>query len=777
MSSERPRFRIPRPSSFSLHTRLVFFSALLTAIIVLTAFIFVSFQIRRNTRRLLAEELAQSQQMVLSQQQRTRTQLLRTSGLVTENPTLRAAIETYRLEALVADQQRPDLLATIEHEVEKIASALGQDLLVVTDDKGVVLAVNAGAGSGLEPGVSLASKPVVHNALYQREPVGEKNFAVLSLNGQPFQVSCVPIVLQGYIIGTLTHGDRLDESVIAGMQEYLGGEIVITVDGIPAASTLPPALFPGGAFAEGSSGARGAGHNPATLSLGGGEYVTASLFLGRDETGRPVHLHLLHSLTHRLSQVNRSMFVIFVTYGAAAIVLAGLLALVLSHSILRPMRRFVAFMRAVAKTGDFSRRFDESAGSAEVATLDDAYNQLMDSLHQTREQLSGAREDLVRLERLKEGEKMAALGRMLSGAAHEINNPLTAVVGNIELLLSRENLGDQVKERLERVLREGRRVAALVRNLLRLSRRGDDKRHPLNLNGVIEDSLSLLRHDFRNSGVELLVDLGAVDLPVLGNDMELQQVFVNFLQNAYDAVRETGRSARLEIHSELLEAEVAASVCDNGPGISDPGRIFEPFYTTKEIGKGTGLGLSICHGIAQGHGGRITAENRPEGGARLTLFLPIHRSEKEERAEPGAPTPAGAARGVPAPIHASVLVVDDEPSVLEFQTDLLCSLGARVTGVRSGVRALEALRQSQFDLVITDLRMPGGVSGQDIFRWIERNRPGDAGKVIFVTGDTMGEETQRFLSRLPNRCLVKPFSVDDYLSTLKEVLHEPALVA
>jgi len=788
VASTRLRSRLPRPSSFSLHARLVFFSTLLTAVVLLTAFVFVSFQIRRNARALIADELAQSQQMVLNQQIRTRRQLLRTSGLVTENSTLRAAIETYRLEALVAGHPRPDLIATIQHEVEKISSALGQDLLVVTDDSGIVLAANAGAGSGLEAGASMAEKPVVRHALEQNEPVGEKNFAVLTLNGQPFQVSCVPIVLQGYIIGTLTHGDRLDDAVIARMQEFLGGEIVIAVGGRPVASTLPGGLLPASLLAP----ARGAGSEPATVSAGEDEYVTAELFLGRDEAGAPVHLHLLHSLTHRLGQVNRSLFLVFLTYGAAAVALAGLLAALLARSILRPMNRFVGFMRSVAASGDFTRRYEEEAGTPEVATLDDAYDQLMDSLHRTREELSGAREDLVRLERLKEAEKMAALGRMLSGAAHEINNPLTAVVGNVELLLSRGSFPALVEERLQRVLREGRRVASLVKNLLRLSRRSDEVRRPVSLNQVVEDSLSLLKHDFTSSGARIESRLADGDTTVLANELELQQIFVNFLQNAYDAVKETGRPAELLIRTEIRDSEIAASVSDNGPGIADPSKIFEPFYTTKEIGKGTGLGLSICHGIAEGHGGRITAANRPEGGACMTLRLPIHRPARDgdgfahanpsgaesavaksaaagsDRGGRSPKPPAGALEGF------SALVVEDEPAVLEFQLDVLHSLGARAKGVRSGASAIASLEKERFDLVITDMRMPGGVSGQDLFRWIERHRPADAGNVIFVTGDTMGTETQAFLAGLPNRCLVKPFSVDDYAKTVNEVLHEPA---
>ncbi|HXI03846.1 MAG TPA: ATP-binding protein, partial [Candidatus Saccharimonadales bacterium] len=611
-----------------LRLRLVLFGTLLAAFVVMAAFLSVSIQIRANTRRLLAEELSESQRLALEQNRRTREQLLRTSGLVTNNSTLRAAIETYRLETGYEKLPRPDLIATIQHEVSKIATALDNDLLIVTDDEGKVLAASERTGSRIEPGESLASQPVVKHALNQDGPVGEGNFAVLELDGTPFQVTCVPIVLQGYIIGTLTHGDRIDDALVTGLQDYLGGEIVITMGDRPVASTLPPGAFPAGVLPETSGPPDGPDAAPRTLSLGGEEFVEASASLGSGAGGRAVRLHLLHSLTGRLREANRSMVLIFLAYGSAAVLLAGLLAALVSRSILRPLQEFVAFMRSVARSGDPSSRFAGRPGSPEVATLNEAYDQMMDSLERTREQLSGAREDLVRLERLKEAEKMAALGRMLSGAAHEINNPLSAVVGNIELLMSAEPVDDHWSQRLQNALREGRRVAALVKNLLKLSRRSEEQRRSLDLNSVIRESLSVCRHDFANSGIEVHEELAHDEMTIFGNELELQQIFLNLFRNAYDELKTMGRPGAIEIRSARKNGEVIVDVADNGPGIRDLERLFEPFFTTKEIGKGTGLGLSICLGIVEAHGGRLTAANRSEGGARFTLALPAHRPER-----------------------------------------------------------------------------------------------------------------------------------------------------
>jgi two-component system NtrC family sensor kinase len=202
-----------------------------------------------------------------------------------------------------------------------------------------------------------------------------------------------------------------------------------------------------------------------------------------------------------------------------------------------------------------------------------------------------------------------------------------------------------------------------------------------------------------------------------------------------------------------------------------PEKVFDHFYTTKDVGKGTGLGLTICHGIVAEHGGRIVAENAPSGGAQFQVELPLAQASPEVReAERPAPAPPVPERAEP--FSASVLIVDDEPTIVELQKEILESLGAAVVGVASGKEAIAVLEQRAFDLIVTDLKMPGGVTGQDLYRWVASRSPGATRGFVFVTGDTAGETNQDFIETSGARCLLKPFSMTDYVRTLRETFHE-----
>jgi two-component system NtrC family sensor kinase len=239
--------------------------------------------------------------------------------------------------------------------------------------------------------------------------------------------------------------------------------------------------------------------------------------------------------------------------------------------------------------------------------------------------------------KLMHTEKMAALGQLVSGVAHEVNNPLAAIVGFTDLLLENPAVPADAKEELQVILQEAQRTRVIVQNLLSFARQMPAQREPVQINSILRQTVKLRAYDLENHGVEL-TEKYAAELPmVIGDPHQLQQVFLNILNNAYDAVQETRRTGKIEVQTVHRSDKIEIVFRDNGPGISQIDRIFDPFFTTKEVGKGTGLGLSICYGIIQAHGGEIVARNNPDGdGSTFVVRLPIAEKAAEMHAAKAA---------------------------------------------------------------------------------------------------------------------------------------------
>ena len=226
--------------------------------------------------------------------------------------------------------------------------------------------------------------------------------------------------------------------------------------------------------------------------------------------------------------------------------------------------------------------------------------------------------------KLMHAEKMAAVGQLVSGVAHEVNNPLTAILGFADLLMENEEVPDSARKDLRVILLEAQRTKQIVQNLLSFARQMPPQRKPVHLDAILERTVQLRAYDLNSHGIEV-VERFSENLPeVVGDALQLQQVFLNILNNAYDAVREIGRPARIEISTAPISTGVEVSFRDNGNGVAAPERIFDPFFTTKDVGKGTGLGLSICYGIVREHGGEILCQNNTDSpGATFLVRLPL----------------------------------------------------------------------------------------------------------------------------------------------------------
>ena len=237
--------------------------------------------------------------------------------------------------------------------------------------------------------------------------------------------------------------------------------------------------------------------------------------------------------------------------------------------------------------------------------------------------LTDITDSAVLRDKLVHAEKMAAVGQLVSGVAHEVNNPLTAILGFADLLMENPELPESARKDLRVILQEAQRTKQIVQNLLSFARQMPPQRNAIQLNSILRRTIQLRSYDFNSHGVEVIEHLDEGLPEIIGDASQLQQVFLNILNNAYDAVHETGQPARIEIMTTKARTGIEISFRDNGPGISHPDRIFDPFFTTKEVGKGTGLGLSICYGFVKEHGGEILCHNNPDGrGATFIIRLP-----------------------------------------------------------------------------------------------------------------------------------------------------------
>lgn len=400
-------------------------------------------------------------------------------------------------------------------------------------------------------------------------------------------------------------------------------------------------------------------------------------------------------------------------------------------------------------------------------------------------------------------EKMAALGQLISGIAHELNNPLTTVIGYSELLRQQPHPPEELlDEGLAAIHEAAQRASQIVRNLLAFARQHRVEKSPVNINELIERTLALRSYELKVNNIEVVTDFDPLLPLVVADGAQLQQVFLNLIINAEQAMQQAHGSGHLFVRTRVkaLEPEqdqasltgepslvpqpsngqrqasrdprrqtntlVEIIVADDGPGIPPAHlhRVFEPFFTTKPVGQGTGLGLSISHSIVEQHGGRISAGNRSEGGAEFIIELPVvtetteHPSSKPGEAPCLPPTPPK-----------QILVIDDEPSIVRLLQTIAASEGHSVETATDGHTALAKLRHRTYDLIFCDVRMPL-VNGQQLYQELKRFNGTLANKIVFITGDVINADTRAFLEQSGSHFLEKPFHRQDLVRLMRAFL-------
>jgi PAS domain S-box-containing protein len=379
-----------------------------------------------------------------------------------------------------------------------------------------------------------------------------------------------------------------------------------------------------------------------------------------------------------------------------------------------------------------------------------------------RKALEAERLDIERKAQLTS--RLAAIGEMAAGIAHEINNPLTSVVGFSDLLMRRE-VPETIRRDLEIINEGAKRVAAIIKRLSVFARQSKPLRRRIDINKITENAVKLRAYHLHTSGIEVEIDL-APDLPeTLADGRQMTEVFLNIIANAETEMNLAHGKGRLLVRTRKTDGNIRISFQDDGPGISAENmhKLFSPFFTTRPVGMGTGLGLSICYGIITQHGGRIWAESEFGRGATFLIELPVtQKQEPVDQQGQGEETLTKTSR-------ASLLVVDDEPTVREFLSRVLTESGYEVDVVEDGLAALNRIEDRGYDAILVDIKMPP-MSGIELYRRFREIDEVLALKVILVTGDVLGSKTSAFVSEFKVPLVTKPIDLEELDRKITAVL-------
>ncbi|NKB54153.1 MAG: response regulator [Rhizobiaceae bacterium] len=405
------------------------------------------------------------------------------------------------------------------------------------------------------------------------------------------------------------------------------------------------------------------------------------------------------------------------------------------------------------------------AASAELIEFD-GEEVIVSSTRDLSEELALQDELTSQRELLFQNEKMSALGELLAGVAHELNNPLSIVVGH-SLMLREEIEDEDTLRRIEKISNAAERCAKIVKTFLAMARQQPTRMEPVDLRSVITTSVDVAGYGTSQEGLSVTARVPEQLPEILADADQITQVIINLVINAQHAISSSGTGDKIEVIAKKgkRRGSVKVIVKDNGPGVPDNigGRIFEPFFTTKEVGDGTGIGLAFCHRIIHSHGGKIWLDTSHKKGSKFCITLPVAVQNTEESTSHVA--------NQATENSSRILVVDDEADVGEFVAEVLTKEGFEVDLAQSGKFALECLQQQTYDVVLSDLNMPD-VDGRGLFDVLSKNYPKLASRTAFITGDTMGDSSQKLLQESQQPYLEKPVSPDDLRKLVYGLLND-----
>lgn len=377
-------------------------------------------------------------------------------------------------------------------------------------------------------------------------------------------------------------------------------------------------------------------------------------------------------------------------------------------------------------------------------------------------------------ERLRQAEKLASLGGLAAGAAHEINNPLAAISLAAQMLMEDQRLPEDVLDDVRVIERQATRAGEVTDRMLVFARRREGERDAYDINDLVREVLRSRRYEIDTHAITLQRDLATNPALVWVDPVQIERVLTNLIINAEKAVAEMPDDERLLlISTRNTEGGVAVDIADTGSGISEHvlPRIFDPFFTTREVGQGTGLGLSMSHSIVQAHGGELRVQTAAGEGTTFTLELPrapegTVRRDSVEEVDRGLPDFVVHQERAEHPLE--VLIIDDEKEIRDLCRRFLAGKGHRVSEAATGREALKLVTANLYDAIVLDLRMPD-MSGEGFFEWLRKNRPLMAARVTVISGDFANPRTLETLERIGQPYLMKPFKSQQLLEHIEGI--------
>ncbi len=724
----------------------------------------VNHRISAQLHEQAVRELDTSRKIFVSNQKKVAANLLALYRHVVSEPQFRAVTQNTDFKTI------QDFLANDMHEMIDGDGAVIATFTVFKNGVPEVAPVNL--DTNLDTGEFERQSAVAVN----QAAAGEAQVDTIGIGTKLYKVIALPVRVGDRATGetttsVLTYGVEVPPEEAREIQQLTrsqilfvtGGKVLASSIGRPAFESQLAARFDD-LVAEDSS-ANSA--KTTELSLGGGHYLCQAGYFPSLSGDKKLGYILLSSYYGQSAAVLQKTQQMLLAVGFLGIAFSTLVVWFLVGRVTQPLRRLRDSAEAVG-LGDYSQRVEVTSHD-ECGELAAVFNQMTGNIKVSREQLETTVETLKTTQnQLIQSEKLSGIGEFVAGVAHELNNPLTSVMGFAELL-QQMDMPEQSRRYLDVIFKSAKRCQKIVASLLSFARRHAPERKVVCVNEIVESAVEILHYQMRTSNIEVITQLDP-NLPSTEVDShQMQQVFLNIISNARQAMEANQAKGWLRITTESSDHHVRVIFQDNGPGIPPENltKIFNPFFTTKEVGKGTGLGLSLCYGIVSEHGGTIAPFSKEGEGATFVIELPVSQAlatAAEKKATAALPSQSKS-EGV----GKRVLVIDDEDTILQMIREILERNGYRVDVARDGEAALRRLGQYHYDLALCDWKMPG-LNGQQIFERLQSVNPDMSRRVIFITGDTVNEKTQEFLREQHKVCLSKPFTLVEFRSAINRVI-------